>query len=269
MTAFAANSVLARAALGATVIDPASYTLIRLVSGAAALAVIAAMGGSRMEPRGGNWTAAAALFGYAAAFSFAYVRLPAGTGALVLFASVQAAMIGWGLWRGDRPSLYEWGGLAVAFSAFVWLVSPGIEAPDLASSALMALAGLCWGVYSIFGRGAADPLQATAGNFLRAAPMALALSALAFTHMSVPLDGAVLAVISGAVTSGMGYALWYRALKGLTQLRAALVQLTVPAIAAAGGIIFTGEPLTWRFAVCSALILGGIALATLSMSKRA
>lgn len=269
MIAFAANSVLARLALAATAIDPASYTLIRLASGAAALSVIAFMGSNRAAPRGGSWTAAAALFGYAAAFSFAYVRLPAGTGALVLFASVQAAMIGWGLWRGDRPSFYEWSGLAIAFSAFVWLVSPGIEAPDLASSALMALAGLCWGVYSIFGRGAADPLQATAGNFLRAAPMALALSALAFTHMSVPLDGAVLAVISGAVTSGMGYALWYSALKSLTQVRAALVQLAVPAIAAAGGIMFMGEPLTLRFAACSALILGGIALATLSKAKHA
>jgi drug/metabolite transporter (DMT)-like permease len=269
MIAFAANSVLARAALLTTAIDPASYTLIRLASGAAALGVIALMGSNRTERRGGNWSSAAALFGYAAAFSFAYLQLPSGTGALVLFASVQITMIGWGLWRGDRPSAAEWCGLAAAFSAFVWLVSPGITAPDIKSSGLMALAGVCWGVYSVRGKSAADPLQETAGNFLRAAPMALVLSALAHTQFSVPLDGAVLALVSGAVTSGLGYALWYRALKGLTSVQGALVQLSVPAIAAAGGIAFLAEPLTLRFALCSVVILGGIALAVLSKARRA
>ena len=269
MTAFAANSVLARAALLTTAIDPASYTLIRLVSGAATLAVIALIGSNRAAPRGGNWLSAAALFGYAAAFSFAYVNLPSGTGALVLFACVQITMIGWGLWRGDRPGAAEWFGLVAAFAAFVWLVSPGIAAPDIRCSALMALAGICWGVYSLRGRGAADPLQETAGNFLRAAPMALVLSALAFAQISVPLDGAALALLSGAVTSGLGYALWYRALQGLTSVQGALVQLSVPAIAAAGGIAFLAEPLTLRFALCSAVILGGIALAVLSKARRA
>jgi drug/metabolite transporter (DMT)-like permease len=269
MIAFAANSVLARVALGTTAIDPASYTLIRLAAGAVALAVIATIGSNRATARGGSWPAATALFGYAAAFSFAYLKLPTGTGALVLFASVQITMIGWGLMRGDRPSLAEWCGLAIAFSAFIWLVSPGLAAPDLASSALMALAGICWGAYSILGKGAADPLQATAGNFLRTVPMAILLSALAFAQVSLPLGGVILAIVSGAVTSGLGYALWYRALKRLTSVRAALVQLTVPALAAAGGILFLSEPLTFRFALCSVLILGGIALAIFSKTKRA
>ena len=269
MIAFAANSVLARLALATTAIDPASYTLIRLVSGAAALAVIASMGSNRAAPRGGNWLSAAVLFGYAAAFSFAYLELPSGTGALVLFACVQITMIGWGLWRGDRPGAAEWCGLAAAFSAFVWLVSPGLAAPDIKSAGLMALAGVCWGVYSLRGKAAADPLQETAGNFLRSAPMALCLSALAFPHISVPWDGALLALVSGAVTSGLGYALWYRALKGLTPVQGALVQLSVPALAAAGGIAFLAEPLTLRFALCSAVILGGIALAVLSKGRRA
>lgn len=268
MIAFAANSVLARLALSATAIDPASYTLIRLASGAAALAVIASMGSNRSAPRGGNWSSAAALFGYAAAFSFAYLALPSGTGALVLFASVQITMIGWGLLRGDKPNAAEWRGLLAAFAAFVWLVSPGIEAPDITSSALMALAGVCWSVYSLRGRSAADPLQETAGNFLRAAPMALMLSLLAFSQFSVPPDGAALALISGAVTSGLGYALWYRALKGLSSVQGALVQLSVPAIAAAGGIVFLAEPLTLRFVLCSVIILGGIALAISSKARR-
>jgi drug/metabolite transporter (DMT)-like permease len=268
MMAFAANSVLARTALLTTAIDPASYTLIRLASGAVTLAVISTIGSNRAAPRRGNFLSAAALFGYAAAFSFAYQKLPSGTGALILFASVQITMIGWGLWRGDRPSAAEWCGLAAAFSAFVWLVSPGIAAPDIYSSGLMALAGICWGAYSVRGRSAADPLQETAGNFLRAAPMALFLSLLALSQFSVPLDGALLALMSGAVTSGLGYALWYRALKGLTPVQGALVQLSVPAIAAAGGIAFLAEPLTWRFALCSALILGGIALANFSKARR-
>jgi drug/metabolite transporter (DMT)-like permease len=267
MAAFAANSILGRLALGATSIDPASYTLIRLLSGAMVLALLANLGGKQRAARAGNWVSAAALFAYAAAFSFAYLKLPAGTGALVLFTSVQGTMIAWGLYRGDRPSAGEWSGQIIAFLAFVWLVSPGVAAPDFMSSVLMALAGVSWGVYSIRGRSSGDPLQATAGNFLRSVPFALALCAVFIPQMSVPLKGVALAVASGAVTSGLGYALWYRVLAKLTSIQAALVQLTVPAIATAGGIAFMGEPLTARFAACSCLIISGIALSIVAKAK--
>lgn len=265
MIAFAANSVLARLALGAGEIDPASYTTLRLLAGALVLFMLARRDHAA-RPSGG-WFPALALFGYAAAFSFAYLNLATGTGALILFASVQATMIGWGLWKGDRPNAAEWSGLTIAFAAFTWLVSPGLAAPDPFSSGLMILAGLSWGAYSIIGRTFADPLQATAGNFLRAAPLGLALSVVFLAEMRISAQGALLAVISGALTSGLGYALWYRALKGISQVQAALVQLTVPAIAAGGGILFLSEPLTFRFALCSALILGGIAIAVLSRRR--
>lgn len=269
MVAFAANSILGRMALRTTDIDPASYVLIRLVSGAIILAVLAGLGRAKAPGRlgEGNWTSALALFSYAAAFSFAYLGLDTGTGALILFTTVQGTMISWGLYQGDRPSLVEWLGLGVAFAAFVWLVSPGISRPDVTASCLMIGAGLAWGVYSIRGKSATDPLQATAGNFLRSVPIAIALLAMFFKSSSIPLQGAALAICSGAITSGLGYALWYQVLKSLTSMQGAMVQLSVPAIAAAGGIAFLGEPLTWRFIFCSTLILGGIGVAIFAKTK--
>lgn len=268
MIAFAANSVLGRLALGTTVIDPASYTFIRLASGAVVLALLIRFDNKKSAVVAGNWASATALFIYAAAFSFAYIRLPTGTGALVLFTSVQATMIVWGLYGGDRPSSGEWLGQFIAFAAFIWLISPGIAAPPPTSCALMALAGFAWGVYSIRGKKSGDPLHATSGNFLRSVPMALALLVLYHARISTPLSGIILALISGAITSGLGYALWYRVLAQLTSVQAALVQLSVPAIAAGGGIALMGEPLTLRYIVCSAMIISGIGLSIFAKDRR-
>lgn len=271
MIAFAANSVFARLALGDLAIDPAGYSLVRLVSGAVMLAFLvlrAKKGGLNSLLHEGSWASAGALFTYAAAFSFAYVVLHTGTGALILFACVQGTMIGWGLVRGDRPVPLEWLGLIVAFGAFVWLVSPGLAGPDPVGAGLMALSGIAWGIYSLRGKSATDPLSATAGNFIRSVPVAIVLAAIFLSQMQATPFGLLMAALSGAVTSGMGYALWYRALRGLTSTQGAIVQLTVPAIAAAGGILLLSEPLTLRFVICSILILGGVAIAILARTYR-
>ena len=263
MIAFAANSVLGRVALGWDAIDPASYSFIRLASGAAMLAALVlwqSNGNWKSALGNGNWFSAVSLFVYAAAFSFAYLVLDTGFGALVLFACVQATMIGWGLFKGERPALLQWTGMAIAFAAFVWLVSPGIAAPDPIGTAMMGLSGIAWGVYSLIGRSATDPLAATAANFLRSVPFALVLALIFALDLELTAFGIAMAVLSGAVTSGLGYALWYRALRQISSTRAAIVQLTVPALATAGGILFLGEQITLRFALCSLLILGGVAL---------
>jgi drug/metabolite transporter (DMT)-like permease len=234
MLAFAANSLLCRLALARGGIDPASFGAVRVVSGAVALALIvrwrAGAGACTSAGAGGDWLSAAMLFGYVAFFSFAYVSLPAGTGALILFGAVQLTMFGWALRRGERFTVPAWCGLALAAVGLVYLVLPGVSAPPLVGAVCMALAGAAWGAYSLRGRGTPDPLRATAGNFLRAAPMALVLW-LPFAGVA-HADGAgvVLAVVSGALTSGVGYALWYTALRELTAMRAATVQLSVPLI---------------------------------------
>jgi drug/metabolite transporter (DMT)-like permease len=264
MVAFAANSLLARAALKGTGIDAATFTLVRVASAALVLgAILRARGRARM---GGDWIGAAALLVYACGFSFAYLRLAAGTGALVLFASVQATMIGDGLRRGDRLRAVQWLGIALALAGLVWLVLPGLQAPPPGATLLMAVAGIGWGVYSLRGRGAPDALAATAGNFVRGVPIALAVSVVsvvsvgAVAQLSVDWRGVVLAVASGAVTSGIGYVIWYAALRGLASTTAATVQLSVPVLAALGGIAWLGEPMTARLAVSAVAILGGIAL---------
>lgn len=272
MVAFAANSLLARLALAETGIDAASYTIIRLGSGAAALMVLLAMRpGRQAGPAAlpGNTVSALALFVYAIAFSLAYLRLGAATGALVLFACVQATMIGWGVARGERPTPRELIGLTVAFAAFVWLVLPGLGAPDPLGSLLMAAAGVAWGVYSLRGRGVRDALADTAGNFVRSLLPCLLVVPLAVVWGRVEPAGAWLAVASGALASGLGYAVWYRALPGLTATQAGLVQLTVPAIAAGGAILFLSEPLTLRFVVAGVMILGGVAFAIQARSRPA
>jgi drug/metabolite transporter (DMT)-like permease len=266
LVGFAANSLLCRAALGDLSIDAASFTAIRIGSGAAVLFALArgSTGGA------GSWPSAAALFAYAAAFSFAYLRLTTATGALVLFACVQATMIGWGVARGARPRALEWLGLALAAGGLVALLLPGLAAPDPLGATLMALAGIAWGVYSLRGRSAARPLAATADNFLRAVPFAAALLLaipLAGGHISA--RGAALAAASGALASGLGYSLWYAALPSLAPARAAIVQLSVPVLAASGGALVLGETVTFRFAAATAAILGGIAIALLGRVTRA
>jgi len=262
MVAFAANSVLCRLALGHATIDAASFTTVRLVSGALTLLALASTlhRGREIAPRGG-WPAAGALFGYAIAFSFAYLSLSAGTGALILFGAVQLTMILAALRAGERPGALQWLGFACAVAGLVYLVAPGVTAPSPLGALLMAFAGACWGVYSLLGRGGANPMLDTTANFLRAAPLAVVASAIAFAHMHVSSTGLLLAIASGALSSGLGYVIWYAALRGLTATRAAIVQLVVPLLAALGGVVFLGEEFTARLAIAGVLILGGVALA--------
>jgi drug/metabolite transporter (DMT)-like permease len=262
MIAFAGNSLLCRAALKHTSIDAASFTTIRLISGALMLGLVVRMSRGTHTGRG-NWLSAFALFVYAAGFSFAYVSLPAATGALLLFGAVQATMIGHGIWAGERLLRLQLVGLVLALAGLVGLLLPGLSAPPLFGSLLMLGAGVAWGIYSLRGRGAGDPTRVTAGNFLRAVPIAAALSVLMVDRTSLDSAGFWYAVSSGALASGIGYAIWYTALPALKAAKAATVQLSVPAIAALGGIVFLGEPLTLRLVLSSVTILGGIALVIL------
>lgn len=260
MVAFAANSLLCRLALAQPRIDPASFGSIRLVSGALVLALIVQMRADSDAPPRSDWLAATMLFAYVALFSFAYLSLSAGTGALILFGAVQLTMLGAGLRAGERFAPAAWAGLAAAIAGLVYLVSPGVSAPAPLGATSMALAGAAWGVYSLRGRGVADPLAATASNFARAVPLALALSVLTAGAVHADAPGVALAVASGALSSGIGYVIWYAALRGLTAMRAATVQLSVPPIAAIGGALMLAEPLTPRLMLASAAILGGIAV---------
>ncbi|CAJ0820418.1 hypothetical protein LMG18101_04274 [Ralstonia flaminis] len=268
MVAFASNSLLCRLALQHASIDAASFSSIRLVSGALMLAILARFNAGRAPKARTDWTAAAMLFTYVAFFSFAYLTLSAGTGALILFGAVQLTMLGAGLRAGERFEPLGWAGFALALGGLIYLVSPGVTAPTPLGAALMTVAGVAWGVYSLRGRGLDNPLGATAGNFLRAAPMALALSAVLVSRAHASPVGIALALASGAVTSGIGYVIWYAALKGLSAIRAAAVQLSVPPIAAFGAVLFLAEPLTPRLAAASAAILGGIALVLASRTQR-
>ena len=267
LLAFAGNSILCRMALGSHAISPAGFTAVRLGAGAGALWLLVALRTGGVPRHAGQWTSAAALFAYAAAFSFAYVSLGAGTGALILFGAVQLTMILAGLRAGERPVAAEWIGLGLAVSGLVVLVFPGLTAPAPAGAALMAAAGVAWGVYSLRGRGSAEALRNTAGNFLLTVPMAALLLAVAGGTGGWTARGALLAATSGALASGVGYAIWYTALPSLTATRAALVQLLVPVIAAAGGVALLGEPVPLRLPVAAALVLGGVALAVTSRSR--
>ncbi|MEO8671005.1 MAG: DMT family transporter [Tahibacter sp.] len=259
MLAFAGNSLLCRMALRHTGIDAATFTTIRLVAGAAMLLLLSA-GSRRLQSLDGNWFSALALFTYAACFSFAYVSLPAGSGALLLFGAVQATMIGHGLWNGERLRGLPLLGFSLAVAGLCGLLLPGLSAPPLFGSLLMLGAGVAWGFYSLRGRTAGDPTRVTAGNFLRAVPLTLLLSALLLPTARFDAPGACYAIASGALTSGLGYAIWYRVLPALRSTTAATVQLSVPVIAGLGGVVFIGEALSLRLLVASAAILGGIAL---------
>lgn len=259
MIAFAGNSLLCRLALKQTAIDAASFTLIRIVAGTLCLAIIVQIRRGTLRSAG-SWLSALALFLYAALFSFAYLRLTAGTGALLLFGAVQATMIFWALREGERLRLVQIAGLFLALAGLVALVFPGLTAPPLGAAALMLSAGIAWGIYSLRGKAAGDPLRATAGNFLRAVPLAVLLSLLVWRSANFDRAGIVYAIASGALASGIGYAIWYTALPALKASGAATVQLSVPVLAAAGGIAFLGEPITLRFALASIAVLGGIAL---------
>jgi drug/metabolite transporter (DMT)-like permease len=265
---FAANSLFARAALRSAEIDPASYTAIRLASGALVLWLIVRLRDvPAAERRAGSWGSAAALALYAAPFSLAYVALPTGTGALILFGIVQLTMIGSGMINGIRPTPLEWTGLALAFGGLVLLVLPGIETPDPVSALLMAIAGVAWGLYSLRGRGVANPIAATADNFLRSVPMAavVMLAMLPWAHATP--TGVLLACGSGAIASGVGYSIWYLALRSLTPTRAAIVQLSVPVLTAIAGVIILSEVATSRLVIAGGAIVGGIGVAILGRRR--
>jgi drug/metabolite transporter (DMT)-like permease len=262
LIAFAANSVLCRIALREGAIDAASFSSVRLASGAAALLVITTRTDKHALAGTGSWTSAGALFLYAVPFSFAYTTLSAGTGALILFGCVQATMMIAALWSGERPHTLQWLGLVLALAGLVYLVRPGLAAPPLGGAALMAVAGCAWGVYSLRGRGAARPLAETTSNFMRSVPLVLAVSAIALPRIHAAPKGLVLAVASGALASGLGYVAWYTALGGLTATRAAVVQLAVPILAATGGVLFLAEAIPARLVIAAVMVLGGIALAS-------
>jgi drug/metabolite transporter (DMT)-like permease len=259
MICFAGNSLLCRLALNNTAIDAASFTAVRMVSGALALWAIVGLRDGARSVRG-SWASALALFAYAVTFSYAYTALTAGTGALILFGAVQATMIGYGLTRGERLGTMQIVGLVLALGGLAGLLLPGLSAPPVLGAVLMLAAGVAWGIYSLRGRGAGDATQVTAGNFMRAVPFALALAIAMLPWGRLDAAGVAYAVASGALASGVGYAIWYSALRGLTATSAATVQLSVPVIAAAGGILLLHEALTLRLALASIAILGGIAI---------
>ncbi len=259
LVAFAANSVLCRMALGDDTIDAVSFTVVRLLSGMAMLVIILKIvgrqGGASTK---GSWLSSLMLFLYAVAFSYAYISLDTATGALVLFGSVQITMVLVSVMTGTRLHVSEWFGLLIAFAGFVYLMLPGATTPSFPGFVLMTVAGIAWGVYTLRGRGSAYPLSDTAFNFARTAPLVVVLALIAIPAVELSSEGIILAVLSGAVASGIGYTVWYMALGGLTATEAAVVQLSVPVIAAIGGVVLVSEAITVRLAVAGVMILGGI-----------
>lgn len=265
MIAFAANSVLCRFALSDEVIDPASFTSIRLISGASILFLLVLVSKPRhTSSTKGSWLSGGILFLYALTFSFAYVSLDAGTGALIVFATVQITMISSALFQGNKMNLAEWFGIILAFGGLVYLVLPGVTAPSLSGLLLMIASGMAWGIYSIRGKSSAHPLEDTAFNFLRTIPFVIVLLVFSVGNIQAAPQGIFLAILSGALTSGIGYTIWYMALRGLSAIQASIVQLIVPVLAAIGGVIFLAEIISLRLLISSLLILGGISIAILT-----
>jgi drug/metabolite transporter (DMT)-like permease len=268
MVAFAANSILCRMALGPGLIDAATFTTVRVSAGALTLSLLLIPRWLRRGRVAGNWRASFMLFAYMACFSFAYLSLGAGTGALILFGAVQLTMFIAALRGGEYFALWSWAGLALAFGGLVYLVSPGVTAPDAVGALLMMVAGIAWGLYSLHGKGSGDPLEATANNFIYAVPLVILVSLVFRTDLAASRDGVLLAIASGAVASGLGYATWYAALKGLSGTRAATVQLSVPVIAAFGGVVLLSEHITLRLLIASAATLGGVAIVLAQRAAR-
>jgi len=266
LIAFASNSVLCRMSLGGELIDPVSFTTVRLVSGALMLIFVSKISNEKpLAPeKKSSWISGIALFIYAITLSLAYISLDTGIGALIIFGAVQVTMIGAGLKAGERPHPFQWLGLIAAFGGIVYLVSPGISSPDLYGAFFMMISGIAWGIYSLRGKNVKSPVFLTTFNFTRAAILTLIISIFAISWIQYKVTGIILAVISGSITSGLGYVLWYKALRGLSTTKAAIVQLPVPVLASFGGVIFMAEEVSVRLLISSALILGGVALAILS-----
>jgi drug/metabolite transporter (DMT)-like permease len=261
LLAFAANSVLCRLALGENTIDPSSFTIIRLISGIIILMAVMQLTGKSNTIKSqskGSWLAGGMLFIYAIAFSFGYVSLDTGTGALILFGAVQITMIMASVISGDKLHTSEWFGLVIAFSGFIYLIIPNLVTPSLMGFILMTISGIAWGLYTLIGRTSQNPLSDTAYNFLRTSPFVLVLIIFGLNNVHLTYQGVILAVLSGAIASGLGYFIWYIALRGLSVTQAAVVQLFVPIIAATAGVVFTDELITLRLIESSALVLGGI-----------
>jgi len=265
LLAFAANSILCRMALGGAYIDAASFSAIRLASGAIALFAFISISRTFISwKQHGNWVSASMLFLYVITFSFAYLSLSAGTGALILFGAVQITMMFGALRSGETPGGMEWAGIATAVAGLVYLLLPGLSAPSPAGAVLMLISGMAWGIYSQRGRQTDGALVNTAGNFIRTLPMIATISLLAIPSMHASVKGVTLAILSGALASGAGYAIWYLALGGLTATRAAVVQLSVPVLTALGGVAILTEPISGRLILSSIMILGGIWLTIIS-----
>jgi len=267
LVAFASNSILCRLALGTSSIDAASFSTIRILSGAMVLILLTRLAGRRTLETEGSWKSGAALALYAIAFSYAYVLLSTGTGALILFGSVQATMIVAGLVSGERPSVLSWTGLLSAIVGLIYLVFPGISSPSPVGAVLMTVAGIFWGVYSLRGRGAGNPIRITTGNFIRAVPIAVAVSLVMLPTTHLSLKGVLVATLSGGVASGLGYVVWYTAVRDMTATLAATVQLAVPFLAAVGGVVFLSETISARLAFSGLAILGGVGMAILGRAR--
>jgi len=264
LIAFAANSVLCRLALGSGTIDAASFTGIRLFSGAIALFIILSIKSSNKDLSSkGSWAASFALFLYAITFSYAYLLVDTGTGALILFGSVQISMILMSLISGTRLHLSEWSGVIIAFSGFVYLIVPSITTPSINGFILMTISGISWGVYTLMGRSSKNPLMDTTFNFLRTIPLVVLLALYAMQNLHFSSEGVILALLSGGITSGVGYTVWYIVLRDLSSTQAAVIQLSVPVIAAIGGVVFVAEVITSRLIISTAVVLSGILMVLL------
>ena len=268
LVAFASNSIFCRLALAGRHIGPGTFTWVRLLSGALMLAILLAVRDRTIQRPPARWTAALALFVYAAPFSFAYVSISAGTGALILFGAVQVTMIGWDLLRGKRLRAVELSGITLAIAGLGALTVPGVSAPNLVGAGLMVIAGVSWGVYSLKGRGTGDPLKATAANFIYSLLFAIPLAGISAGEGTASPQGYLFAIVSGAISSGLGYAVWYAALRGLTATQAGVVQLLVPVLAALAGVVLLGEEVTLRLIVSGAMILMGVGLAITEPTRR-
>ncbi|MCL4152967.1 UNVERIFIED_CONTAM: hypothetical protein GTU68_059338, partial [Idotea baltica] len=274
LIAFAGNSVFNRLALAGGTIDAGSFTALRLLSGVFVLMIILGLSERNPKTSNGSWRSGLMLFIYAICFSYAYISLETGTGALILFAAVQITMISVGLYFGNKLSAAEWVGVFIAFGGFAYLMLPGASAPSLTGFALMCAAGIAWGLYTLAGKSSTHPLSDTGFNFLRTLPLVLLLALLLIASGTISfevisLKGAVLAALSGGLASGVGYTIWYMALNGLSAVQAAVLQLLVPIIATIGGVVFASEPVTARFIISTALVLGGILVVILGKRKNA
>lgn len=268
MLAFATNSILCRYALQGDEIDASSFTAIRLLSGAISLLLLVSI-----KKRGlvnikqGSWLTSLVLFVYAVTFSYAYISLNTGAGALILFASVQLTMVLVSLFKGKMLSIFEWIGLITAFSGLSYLLLPGVTPPPIIGSVLMVISGVAWGFYTLAGKGATNPLLKTTNHFLRTIPFIAILFLFTFEDSSISTAGLLLAITSGAMTSGLGYAIWYLALNGLTVTQAAVAQLTVPIIATFGGVLFVNESVTMQLIIATVLVLGGMLISSISSNR--